>query len=114
MTRERVRPSLINFFSETCSTCNGIGQVPSNPTVATKIEHAIRRLRDRTKERSIKLIVHPILENYLNNGMWNRLRKIMVKYFIRIQLKSDLELVYGEFKILSKKTEEELTNDIKT
>lgn len=114
MTRERVRPSLINFFSETCSTCNGIGQVPSNPTVATKIEHAIRRLRDRTKERSIKLIVHPILENYLNNGMWNRLRKIMVKYFVRIQLKSDLELVYGEFKILSKKTEEELTNDIKT
>lgn len=113
MTRERIRPSLINSFSETCTTCDGIGQIPSSPTVTTKIEHAIRRLRFRTKERSIRLVVHPALETYLGNGVWNRLRKMMVKYLVRVQLDSDEELLYGDFKILSKKSNEELTESIK-
>jgi ribonuclease G len=114
MTRERTRPSLIYSFTETCATCDGLGNLPSSPTVVTKIEHAIRRLRARSKERRIKLIVHPELESYLQNGVWNRLRKIMVKYLVKIQLSGDTNMPYGEFKMLSRKSDDDLAEIIKT
>jgi ribonuclease G len=114
MTRERVRPSLIFSFSEPCPACDAVGYVPSSPTVVTKIEHAVRRIRAQRKERRVKLLVNPAMASYLTSGMWNRLRKIMLKYLVTIELITDQELFYSHFKIISKKTSEDITDLIKT
>ncbi len=114
MTRERVRPSVLLSITETCPTCDGLGHILSKPLIVTKIELAVRRIRARRKERRFKLYVHPILIDYLTEGVWNRLRKIMLKNFVTIELVPDEKLPYGEFRIESKKTGENLSELIKT
>ena len=108
MTRERVRPSVFLSITETCPTCDGLGHILSKPIVATKIELAVRRIRASRKERRFKLFVHPIIAEYLTEGLWNRLRKIMLKNFVTIELIRDEKLPYDKFRIESKKTGEEL------
>ena len=91
MTRERVRPSLIFSVFEPCPNCDALGFVPSSPIVATDIEIAIRRVRTKQKERRFKLYVHPSIANYLTDGIWNRLRKMMLKYFVHIEVFSETD-----------------------
>lgn len=112
MTRERVRPSLIYDFLETCPVCDGVGYVPSSPTVTAKIEQAIRRLRAQRKERRISLVVNPEMKKYLVNGLWNRSRKLMLKYMITINVEGNEDLHYGQFQIISKKTGADITNEL--
>jgi ribonuclease G len=114
MTRERVRPSLIFSFSEPCPSCEALGFVPSSPVVVTKLELAIRRVRTVRKERRFKLIANPDFIKYLTDGLWNRLRKIMLKYFVTIELVPDPNLFYSQFKLISKKTGDDITSLIKT
>jgi len=114
MTRERVRPSLIFSFSEPCPSCEALGFVPSSPVIVTKIELAIRRVRNIRKERRFKLVVNPALAKYLTDGLWNRLRKIMLKYFVTIELEQNQTLLYAQFQLISKKTDEDITELIKT
>ncbi|GBD94792.1 ribonuclease G [bacterium BMS3Abin05] len=111
MTRERVRPSLLFDFLETCPVCEGVGYVPSSPTVAAKIEQAIRRLRAQRKERRIQLILHPEMKKYLMDGLWNRARKLMLKYMLTINITGDETLHYGQFRIILKKTGEDITKE---
>ncbi len=114
LTRERVRPSLIFSFSEPCPSCDALGFVPSSPVIITKIELTIRRIRRLSKERRFKLVVNPALYSYLTDGLWNRLRKIMLKYFVTIELVQDQGLNYSHFNLLSKKSGKDVAKLIKT
>ncbi len=114
MTRERVRPSLIFSVFEPCPNCDALGFVPSSPIVATDIEIAIRRVRTKQKERRFKLYVHPSIANYLTDGIWNRLRKMMLKYFVHIEVFSETDYPIAHFKLVSKKSGEDLSRLIKT
>jgi hypothetical protein len=71
----------------------------------------VRTLR---KERRFTLVVNPALAKYVTDGLWNRLRKIMLKYFVTIELEQDQTLLYAKFKLISKKTGEDITELIKT
>jgi|Deesub1362B_J571_1020462.scaffolds.fasta_scaffold02102_2 ribonuclease G len=114
MTRERVRPSVMFSITEPCPVCDGLGHILSKPLVATKIEVAIRRIRTMRRDRRFFLYVHPVMVDYLTSGLWNRLRRMMLKNFVTIELVPDDKLNYQEFRIVSKKTGEDLTNLIKT
>ncbi len=112
MTRERSRPSLLFDFTEPCPVCDGVGHVPSSPTVAAKIEQAIRRLRATRKERRIRLEVNPEMARFLNDGLWNRTRKLMLKYMITMEVAANPELRFWEFRILAKKNGTDLTPEL--
>ena len=79
MTRERVRPSLLFAYSETCPTCEGTGRVMSKGTVQTKIERWLMRYKFIGSERSLCLIVHPEMASFLTAGFRSRLRHLMWK-----------------------------------
>ncbi len=114
MTRERVRPSLLFSFSEPCPTCDALGYVSSSPAVVSKIELTLRRIRVQRKERRLILRINPYLASYLTQGTWSRLRKIMLKYFVTIEVVPEPNLPYADFHFISKKTGEDLTGAIKT
>lgn len=114
MTRERVRPSLLFAFSETCPTCHGTGRITSKGTVLTHIERWMRRFRAGSKERSLKMRTHPEIQNYLTHGIKSRIRRVMWKFWVRIDVISDESLEIDEFKVISKKTGEDITQQFKS
>jgi len=110
MTREKVRPSLIFTFSEPCPTCGGLGRIPSKATIATKIEQWIKRFKTESRERSLKLVVHPEMAKYLTQGFRSKIRRMMLKFLVRIQVVADESLSFDEFIFYSKKNGENITD----
>ncbi|MBN1155097.1 Rne/Rng family ribonuclease [candidate division KSB1 bacterium] len=114
MTRERIRPSLLFRFSETCPTCHGIGRVTSKESILTQIERWLRKFRASSRERSIKLVVHREIFNYLTEGFRSKNRKLMWKLWMRIDVAPDDSLDIDEFKVFSKKQNIDITDQFKS
>ncbi|MEE4310478.1 MAG: Rne/Rng family ribonuclease [candidate division KSB1 bacterium] len=114
MTRERIRPSLLFRFSEICPTCHGIGRVTSKSTILSQIERWLKKFKSSSKEKSLRLKAHPEIHKYLTEGIRSRIRRIMWKYWLRIDVISDESLEVDEFKVFSKRKNTELTNQFKS
>lgn len=110
MTRQRVRPSLLFTMSETCPYCEGTGRIASKDTVVSRIERWMKRYKMKSRERRLVLKVHPEVASFLSNGMGKKLFWMMMKYWIKIDVQSDLGYRRDEFHVFSKKTNEDLTN----
>ena len=110
MTRQRVRPSLLFTMSETCPYCDGTGRIASKDTVVSRIERWMKRYKMKSTERRLILKVHPEVASFLSNGVGKKLFWMMLKYWIKIDVESDLAYRRDEFHVFSKKTKEDLTN----
>ncbi len=108
VTRQRIRPSLIDTYSETCPTCSGTGRVFSKETVALQIERWIKRFKLKSKERRLILEAHPDVADFLS-GSDRRLLKAMLRYFLLIDLVPNPSLKPDEYKFYSKKQDTEIT-----
>ncbi len=108
MTRERVRPALLFSYSDSCPTCEGTGRVISKATVLTRIERWLMRYRFIGSERSLVLVVHSEMQRFLTSGFRSRIRRLMWKYWMKIQVMPDDTLRLEEFKFLSKRDGREI------
>lgn len=109
MTRERVRPSVLFTFSETCPTCKGLGRITTKGTILTKIERWVKRFKASSKDRRLKLVTHPEIKSFLAEGIRNPIRRIMWKQRILIDLQEDVNLEIDEFRFYSHKTNVDIT-----
>ena len=109
MTRQRIRPSLIQNISESCSYCGGTGLIPTKGTVVAKIERWIRRYKTGDFDRRLIIRIHPDMYEYFTNGRISRKMRLMWKYWMKIELEVSERLKIHEFEILAKKNRENLT-----
>lgn len=110
MTRERVRPSLMFTFSETCPTCRGLGRITAKSTTLTKIERWVRRFKASSKDRNVRLVIHPEMKSFLTEGVRNPIRRIMWNQRILIDLQEDQNLDIDEFRFYSKRDNTDITD----
>jgi ribonuclease G len=110
ITRQRIRQSVLHSFSEPCPTCAGTGMVQSKTTIISNIERSIRRFKSEAKEFRLTLRVHPTIASILTEGKWNRLRKIMLKFFLLIRLEPDPSLAFDEFRLVSTRQKRDVTD----
>ncbi len=109
LTRQRIRPSLIYNITENCPTCKGTGLVPTKGTVLAQVERAIRRYTVSRLDRRVVLQVHPEMLAYLNNKRFGRRFQLMLKYWVKIIAETNAELLPHEFRLLEKRTREDVT-----
>jgi ribonuclease G len=113
LTRERVRPSLLYAFSDPCPTCEGIGRISSRSTVITQIERWVKRFKSKRKDWALTIVVHPIIAEHLSSSLISRVRRMMWKYRLKIELKPDETLRTDNFRVVSSKTQEDITEKFK-
>jgi ribonuclease G len=99
LTRERIRPSLLYQYSESCPRCNGLGRVPAKSTIITQIERAIQNFKHQTGKRRLSLRVTPELASYLKQGFRSRIRRLAWKHFVTIKIQIDSNIRDEEFTI---------------
>ncbi len=110
MTRQRIKPSLLFTFKEPCLSCGGTGMVASKETLVTELERWIIRFTSRSRQRRIRLTVHPELGKFLTGGdLLSRLNRIMLQNRIFIRLHIDASLPPSDFRVLSYRDREDLT-----
>ncbi|MCL4511873.1 MAG: Rne/Rng family ribonuclease [Bacteroidetes bacterium] len=113
ITRQRIRQSIMQSFSETCPVCAGTGIVQSRATVFTEITGWLSRFKAEGKGFSIKLTVHPYLASYLKEGKPSHLFKLMWKNKIFIKLDSNPAVPVSSFKVYSSSQKRDVTEDFK-
>lgn len=113
ITRQRMRQSLIHTLSETCFMCGGTGMLESSANIFTRIDRWLNRFkaeRHRFPKSSLNLRVDPYLYKQLNNGLFSKKNKLILKYFIKINLFEDPTLSPQEFRFILSKTSEDITS----
>jgi len=109
MTRQRTRPSLVYNINEPCTMCSGTGLVPTKGTILANIERGLRRYTATRNDRRLIVRAHPEVVSYLNNHGISRRMRLMWKYWLKIETEEDENLKPFEFRLLVKKTKEDIT-----
>ncbi len=113
ITRQRIRQSIMQSFSESCPVCAGTGIVQSRATIFTDITGWFGRYKTNGNGRHLKLLVHPYLASYLKEGRPSHLFKLMWKHKVLIKLQQDPKLQVNTFKVFSVTQDRDITEDFK-
>ncbi len=113
ITRQRIRQSIMQSFSETCPVCAGTGFVQSRATVLTDITGWLGRFKSEGRGRRLKLIVHPYIASYLREGKPSHLFDLMWKNKLLIKLQPDASVPVNSFKTYSPSEKRDVTEDFK-
>lgn len=98
ITRQRIRPSVVNSVSKVCPMCGGSGSVVSKDTIVTDIESWISKFKFSTEYRAVDIYINPYLRSHLTRGFFSLRLKWMFKYRVKLTFISDETISLNEFK----------------
>ena len=101
VSRKRVRPSLLHYYSDECPYCKGSGKILSIESMAMKIEQWIRRCGYREKLKGVQFRVNTLVGMYIRNERGEYIDQLSEKYGMQIEIIDDPKLHREEFKVLS-------------
>jgi len=112
VSRKRVRPSLLTFFSDECPYCRGTGKVLSFDSLANKIEQWIRRVGSKTREKRIQVRVNSSLALFLEEERRQIFDAMERQYRIKIEIQDDPRLHREDFKVVSLSSFRDLVQEL--
>lgn len=99
ITRQRIRPSVVNSVSKVCPTCGGSGSVVTKNTIIADLDAWISKFRHHTDYRAVDIYINPYLKSYLEKGFFSKKWKWMLKYWVKISLIEDETISLNEYKV---------------
>jgi len=99
MSRQRLRPGMLEATTQPCPHCHGTGLLRSDDNVALGILRQIEEegVRGRTREVLVKAPVGIV--NYLMNRKREHIAQIEARYGLSVRLEADVALVSPDFQI---------------
>ena len=98
ITRQRIRPSVVNSVSKVCPVCGGSGNVVTQDTILTDLETWLSKFKHNTSYRAVDLYVNPYLKSVLTKGLMSKHWKWMAKFRIKVSLIGDETVSMNEFR----------------
>jgi ribonuclease G len=99
ITRQRIRPSVINSVSKVCPMCGGSGNVVSQDTILTDIESWLSRFKHNSAYRAVDLFVNPYLKTMITKGLFSKRWKWMTKYHIKVNVIGEETISLNDFRV---------------
>jgi len=113
ITRQRVRQNIMQAMKDICPYCLGSGLLTKHSHIVYDLETTIKKIKQQTSERSFIVKCHPIVAKRLLEGNIKTLTKLQLKYFMRLRLETDESIALDEIKLISKKTQKDITEELK-
>ncbi|NTU67865.1 MAG: ribonuclease E/G [Chlorobiaceae bacterium] len=111
ITRERIRPSLMQRMGDQCPACGGTGVVQARFTTINQIERWLRKYALQPKARFQQLDLHvspTVLEPMRNSDMKTEL-KWFLQHLVFVSLKADESLRSDDFRFYTRKSGTDIT-----
>ena len=110
MSRQRVRPSLVQAMTEPCPACDGTGRILAPETLVRRIERAVRRAAYLGEGRGLTVRTHPEVALYLLEEEPEFLRKMEEEANIQLDIRDDPLMSMGEFRLLAAPSDQDVTS----
>lgn len=106
ITRERIRPSLMQRMGDQCPACGGSGVVQARFTTINQIERWLRKyaLQQSMKFQQLDLYVSPTVIEPLQNSDMKTEMKWFLQHLLFVRVKEDESLRSDDFRFYSRKT----------
>ncbi|MYB14426.1 MAG: Rne/Rng family ribonuclease, partial [Rhodospirillaceae bacterium] len=99
MSRQRLRPSVLEVSSNACPTCGGSGLIRSTESTALTVLRAIEEEGTRQRAEEITVAVPPQVAFYILNQKRTELTAIEQRYDFRVLIDADETLIPPEHRI---------------
>lgn len=99
MSRQRLRPSLLEMHSEPCPHCSGTGIRRSSDTSALHVLRAIEEEATRRRNSEITVHVSSEIALYILNQKRDQLTRIETDYQLRVFIESDDSLIPPDYRM---------------
>ena len=99
LSRQRLRPSIIESYTTTCGHCQGTGLVHSIESTSLRVLRAVESLAIRGKSLEITAYVPTGIDSYLLNQKRAHIVSIEEKYNVVIQILWDASLVAPHYRL---------------
>ncbi len=104
MSRQRLRPGMIEATTQPCQVCHGTGLIRSDDSLALQILRAIEEEGTRRRSREV-LIKCPVgIANYLMNQKRDHIAQIETRYGLSVRVEGDPSLMSPDFSMERFKT----------
>lgn len=104
MSRQRLRPGMIEATTKPCPHCHGTGLIRSDDSLALSILRQIEEEGTRNRSREV-LVRCPIdIANYLMNQKREHIAQIEARYGLSVRIEGDAHLVSPDFTLEKLKT----------
>lgn len=110
MTRQRVRPSLVQSLTAPCGNCGGSGRVSTPATVLRRIERSLLRASTSGNERRIIVRLHPEVALQVIEAEPDFVRRVEKETRLKVLLRDDPIVREDEFLLLSGPSEADVTD----
>ncbi len=98
ITRQRIRPSVVNSVSNLCPTCGGTGNVVTRNTLVEDLDAWLSKFKNHTGYRTVDIYINPFLKSHLEHGFFSLKSKWMLKYRLKISFIADEDTSLNEYK----------------
>jgi ribonuclease G len=109
MSRQRVRPSLIQTATQPCPSCGGTGRVLAPDTIVRRVERALRRARSAGEKRDVTVRVHPEVALYLLEEEPRFLKSVSSELKLELDIRDDPLMGHDEYKLLAGPADTDVT-----
>jgi len=104
MSRQRLRPGMLEATTQPCHACHGTGLVRSDDSLALSILRQLEEEGTRRRSREV-LVTAPVgIVNFIMNVKREYLAEIEARYGISIRIEADPMLVSPDYKVEKFKT----------
>ncbi len=101
MTRQRNRESLSQTMNTHCPYCSGSGQIRTYESTSIDIERTLKKLVNQKQQFGLKLVCHPLLDNYLKSTDKDFLTKTAEDLNAQLEFGTQDALHLNEFEFYS-------------
>ncbi|MDV7272220.1 Rne/Rng family ribonuclease [Thioclava sp. A2] len=104
MSRQRLRPGMLESTTQPCPHCHGTGLIRSDDSLALTVLRAIEEEGTRKRAREVLVKVPVAVANYLMNAKREHVATIEARYGLSVRIEADPALVSPDFTIERFKT----------
>jgi len=110
MTRQRVRPSLVDSMASGCPSCGGLGRVFRPEVVVRRLERSLRKAASEDKERRLTVRLHPEVALYLMEQEPGFLKDLARGLGMDLELRDDPIIRIDEFRLVAQPAGRDVTD----
>jgi ribonuclease E len=104
MSRQRLRPGMIEATTQPCSACHGTGLIRSDDNMALSILRQIEEEGVRRRSREVLVRCPVSIANFLMNQKREHVTQIETRYGLSVRIEGDPHLVSPDFALEKFKT----------